>query len=951
MSLNSFNANSWLGSTTDQNSRIAASMGINSYNIDQVLEGQFCPTNFLIPGWKGDGLFTPSALEIKKLQEELWSDSLKLLREQHLSFNNTLKTKVFQEFQSFARSRELDLIEFQTLGQFWINLFDDNSKLRTELDQFIEQYCFRSATLYLYKMRLIVALLDIHQELVGHFTLVNALANPSSFFNRIFPKGSSRELHCEALQSNPFSWYRPSAEIVDKFPSLKKSFSKITLSELMKLTSFRPLKKKESKIDFSDSEYSHALSHVSFGLLINSLMVFFPIWNSGMGFQYPRPLKSGRHDILNSRFVGDHLVSLCHSHWLAQEHNLNIKWSEILCPEFSGECFINGTFTRLCHELQFLTFMTLLAQKQGVQAVDLITRAMREKYAKSADVLSEQGNLFQNTEIRPELLFDRIVINNAVLPKKNPHHNLTTLIQKHAQALTPRGYIYVLSNQKLFVPSQKSKVEQILLNLKLEAYFNFEDLRFRGEIPAYLYIFTKRNSHKNTTFLDPFGNVMNVSNNLKESCLSFRWHGQLTHFSRFNLFVEELQNFFKAKSPFSTPIYQKDLGQNLFFEFHQDSIVDGTLLSSQNSVGSPQVTHPNFFKNLTKTCSPLEQFFAIEQIDEDRREEGPNVAVDLLGINLRIDQRFPLILIVNRSQSSMVKIELITPDMYRAKLEEYGKAFYDYFGLVPKSENINVNLLRKFFDSDIGKQIIQLSLNCESTKVRAKLKTVLVPQFVAKNELCSQEVRQFVQLNSPSADEILKLHPRELNSMVEKISTFTEKHKGDMPWTVGGLLCFLEHEISNALASVKMNRGAGVINFDNPMIYVPLTKLFTKPVYPNNQDIFVDFNVVNQKQLWKNLTEVRLNLREGNQFLELISEDETIVSLHAEPVLLQFIKFISSKAFGMPIASLLAKLKVPEAQKLKEIVDNFISIEEHLSKFKKELSSQISRLLQAQIVP
>lgn len=950
MSLNSFNANSWLGLTSDQKTPVQSGLALNSYNIDQENKGQFCPSNLFVPGWKGDGLITRSALEIKKLQEELWRDSTKQLREQHLSFNNTLKTKLFSEFQSYAQAKELDLIEFQTLGQFWSQLFDDNSKMRTELDLFIDLYTFRCATLYLYKMRLIVALLEIHQAQVGNFTLVSALANPSSFFNKIFPKGSSKELHCEALQSNPYSWYRPSSEIVSKFQSLTDSFSKITLSELMKLTTYRSTKK-DKKIDFTDRDYSHALSQVSFGLLLNSLMVFFPIWNSGMAFQYPRPLRSGKHEILNSRFVGDHLVSLSHSHWLAQEHNLHLKWSEILCPEFFGEDFNNGTFTRLCHELQFLTFMTLLAQRQNVDAVDLITRSMREKYAKSADILSEQANLFQSNEVKQELLFDRIVINNALLPKKNPHHHLTTLVQKYAQSMTPKGYMYVLSNQKLFVPSQKSKVEQILQHLKLEACFNFEDLRFRGEIPAYLYIFTKRNNRKNSTFLDPFGNVMNVTNGGKEACLSFRWHGQLSHFSRFNSFVDELQNFFRVKSPFNTPIYQKDLGQNLYFEFHQDSIIDGTLLSTQSNVESPQVTHPNFFKNLTKTCSPLEQYFNIEQIDEERKSDRPNIAVDLLGINLRVDQRYPLILIVDRSQSSFVKIELISPDMFRAKSEEYGKAYYDYFGLVPKVENININLLRKYFESDIGKQIIQLSLNAEATKVRAKLKTVLVPQFISKSEHSSQEIRQFVQLNSPNSEDILKLHPQDLELLVQKVTQFTDRHAHDMPWTVGGLICYLQHEISNALSAAQMNRGSGHINFDNPMIYMPLVKLPTKPIYPNNPDIYLDFNVVNQKELWKNLDDLKLHHEGDNHWIELISGEEVVVKLYAENESLQFIKFIASKAIGMPIASILSKLKVPQASEIKVIVDNFNKIEDYLTKFKTQLDQKLYRLLHSQIVP
>jgi len=951
VSLNSFNANSWLGLIADQKSFQGLAHENKSYNPSQEIKGQFCPSEFFVPGWKGDGLFTKPALEIKKLQEQLWRDSHTQLKSNCHSINTSLKTKIFQEFNSYIQNKSINLPQIQTLGQFWTQLFDENAEARTELDQFLDVYCFRSATLYLYKIRLIVALLDIHKELVGNFTLVSALANPSSFFNKIFPKGSSRELHSEALQSNPFSWYRPSESIAAQFPDLKKSFSTITLSELMKLTSHRLNRENNKKIDFTDQEYSHALSHVSFGLLVNTLLVFFPIWHSGTGFQYPRRQKLNSHEILNTKFAGDNLLSLSHSHWLAQEHNLSIPWSEILCPEFCGEEFNQGTFTRLSHELQFLTFMTLLAQKQNVQAVDLITRAMREKYAKSADIFSEQGSLFQATEVRSELLFDRIVINNANLPKKNPHHQLTTNIQKYAQSMTPKGYMYVFSNQKLFVPSQKSKVEQILQQLKLEACFSFEELRFRGEIPSYLYIFTKRSAKKERTFLDPFGSVMTVAQPTKESTLSFKWHGQLAQFSKFKSFVDELYSFFNTKHPFSTPIFQKDLGQNMYFEFHQDSIVEGTLLSSQSASDSNQVTHPNFFKNLTKTCSPLEQFFSIEQIDDERSTQKKDIAVDLLGIKHRGDHKYPLILIVDRSQNSEVKLELIAPDMYRAKLEQNGKAFFDYFGLVPKSETININLLRYYFESRIGSQIIQLSLNSEPTKVKAKLKTVLVPHFIARGEQMSPDLNHFINTHSPNSEELLKMHPDQLEKLSFEIVKLAKESGKSFPWTVSGLLCFLNNEIGNALSHANMGAQVRNIDFENPLIYLPLTKIPCHSLYPKNDDVYLEFNVVNQKELWKILDDVKLIHHEKSPSLELYSQGEVIVRLFAEVELLQFLKFILSKAQGSSIADLLSKVKVPKAEDLKLIINKFNQIESHLIKFKQNLEAKLLELLLSQIVP
>ena len=43
----------------------------------------------------------------------------------------------------------------------------------------------------------------------------------------------------------------------------------------------------------------------------------------------------------DGKFVGDYLESLALSHWLAQDHNSDIKWEQILCPDFKKNDFLN----------------------------------------------------------------------------------------------------------------------------------------------------------------------------------------------------------------------------------------------------------------------------------------------------------------------------------------------------------------------------------------------------------------------------------------------------------------------------------------------------------------------------------------------------------------------------------------------------------------------------------
>ena len=49
----------------------------------------------------------------------------------------------------------------------------------------------------------------------------------------------------------------------------------------------------------------------------------------------PPPIIPGKlPSILNTKIIGQHLPSFSQGHWLAQETNLNERWSQIICPDF-----------------------------------------------------------------------------------------------------------------------------------------------------------------------------------------------------------------------------------------------------------------------------------------------------------------------------------------------------------------------------------------------------------------------------------------------------------------------------------------------------------------------------------------------------------------------------------------------------------------------------------------
>jgi hypothetical protein len=936
-----FNANSWLELARESKSAVGARVQDKSYKDAQASSGEFCPTQFLVPGWRGEGLIGRPAIYIKRLQEALWSDVRAQFAQLAPQANHSLKNRIHQEFLAFANEAESTLRELTSASDLWSHLHNENSPYKDELQKFTDVYSFRTATLFLYKTKLICTLAPIVEtELTA-----SLLANPNSFFAKIFQKGSSRELSCESLQQNVYSWYRPSTKLYSELIKLTENFGALSTTELVKISTYRAPGECTGAMKFEDDQYSHALSHKAFGLFVNSLLVFFPIWKKGLGFQYPQPIRDGQPDILSTKFVGDHLSSLSVSHWLAQENNCSMRWSEILCPDFSGDCFATGHYMKLCQELQFLAFLAHMARGQELNVIDLMARTMRERNAKSQDQLAGQGQLFSSQEVRSELLYDRVVINLNNLPKRNPHHHMLTMIQTHGESLTPRGMLYLFSSQKLFVPSQKDKVEKLLQDFKVEAHFCFEELKFKGEIPSYLYILSRRPDRGGQRFLDPFGNVMGPISSIKESCLSFRWHGQLNQFSRLQLLVDELAGFFSARHPSATPIYQNEVSDSLFFEFHQDAIFEGTLLSSGPKDPS-RITHPNFFKNLTRSCSPLEQFYALETIDHEiDGDTGLSVTCDLLGIKMGRAQRFSLVLILDRTDPARIRLELISSDMYRAKLEQYGHACYDYFGLTPKKPGINVNLLREFFQSEIGNQLIQLSLNCVSTKVKSKLNTVLIPNFFSRQDELPEEFARIFSSIPQNSKDIQKTHPEQLRQQIGDILSHSKSACSLAPWSTLGHLCGIKHNLERTLVSFDPSERSSQIDFQNPLIMTPLVALRCRPLYPKNEDVFVDLAINDRDDLFLSLSSIHMRSDEESHLLELRHGDRCLVKLHSDPSLLAFIRFILGSAIGSPIGGLLSQLKIPSLIEFKAILGHYNELERATKESKIKITDLVGQLL------
>lgn len=849
---------------------------------------EFNPSTYFIPGWKGDSLVSKTGQQLNRVIDLIKTDCEKQFTNDQ-GFNRSLKLGIFNEFLAYAEHIGHNFDGLDDYNSFSKHLKDPNSSEYSSLKKFVDLYTYRVAVIYFYKIRFI----SILSGKLGIELADRDLLNPNSFITSHFKSGGSTELKSQAILSNHYTWYRPNPELVNDLHQLKETSKEISITEIVKNVS----QKTENLLN-DDAYYSHALSHKHFGLFLNSLLLNFPIWieqiknKSHLNLNRSFPLEA-----ISSKYTGDYLESLSLSHWLAQENNKYLKWEQILCPDFKGSNFITGYYLKICNELQFLTFLALISDDQGYAPLNFICSVMNEKFSNQSTMTNkEQATLLNEAESN----YDRIVINLLYPPKNNPHHYLMAQIEKEGALLKEDGYLYVLSTQKLFVPSQREKVENLLKDFTLEGCINFDELSGRGEVAPYIYIFSKgAYKHKNNFY----------AQNKKLPCLSFRVAGELSTFQNFTQITDELQMFYLDHLTDAPPLFQREINEQVRFEFYQDAIVEGRLINS-SSKDSTKITHPNFFRNLTKSCLAFDNFFTVKTLGKETNKISSEFR---LGQNA---EDYPYLLIIDQRNPSVTKLELTTFDTYAGKVHEYGNSLCTYFGLIPKLATINLNLFRYFFNSLLGLQMIELTFRGSESKYKSKLESLLVPKFFAEATPIPPHLEKCLELLKYTPDELIKMPIGSLKSQYSTLETIVVKLMETYTHQTYGLLLMFHHHLEHTLTD-QIHRNSDQVKFNNQTLQEVLSKLPTKPLYPQNADVFVDFKITNREEL--NFPLESWTVKESsndNQALSLISNGKVIVELHVKQCMSDFIQYILSFAQGTPIMKLLMAIHVPTSSDL-----------------------------------
>jgi hypothetical protein len=833
-------------------------------------------------------------------------------------FPKTIKLGIYNEFLSFVEGRGLVLNKMDDLGSFWQMIHSKEGRQEPILQEFLELYCARVAVINFLKLRFIAALVKKAQlEMTD-----KALLYPTSFLSQVFKKGSKLELKSRAFESNLYSWYKPRAEMKTAMNELLGLSRELTVSEIIKNVSRMTMGEEENV-------YSHALSHVGVGLFLNSLQINFPMWLEALEGSVLPSGNLEQQKIISCKYFGDFLESLSLSHWLAQDNNKDFRWDEMLCPDFKGLEFTSGTFAKVCNELHFLTFLANKAEHENEKTVDYICKIAGGHFR------NRKGNQtkFQlNLEDNPfySSTYDRVVLNLCLFPKNNPQHYLIHQIADQAKYLKQGGYLFVLSSKKLFVPSLRDRLDTILEEFKTEAIFDLEDVKGKGELGNYIYVFRKKT---------------NLHDSDKQICSYFRISANLHNFAQFASVTEHLRSFYLANLGEFPPMAQLEFSDSFRVEFYQEAISHGMLIHSA-SEDSTRITHPAYFRSLLQNCVPLESLFDIRAISNESTK-------DSLSLTLDKDQRY-FVLVDFRAKEP--ELSLHPMDTYRSILGDRGQTQCFYFELTPKLPGLNPNILRNYFLTTVGRQVGHLTFSQGPLRVKSSLRKFFVPKFLTQTESFPEHLSQGFKIFDLTEDELLDSTPENLFKTYNHIDQITRDLFPRFACQILTKFTNLERTLSSLLWRMQEGSQEQKISFNNPLIQASLSKITTKPLYPENEEVYIEFvEGTNPQDLHLPLTESEIIVtHEGDlklYSLVLKSGQNVVVRLHAEEGLIHFIQFLISHAQNVAISTLLQAIHVPSLLDLQKVLERSGTIKDTFETLHHRVQKSITEAFRCELAP
>lgn len=879
---------------------------------------------YFIPGWQGSALISKEAKSFLLILNTVHQDCLANFKNLQDS-TRKYKIAIFDEFLAFAEFCNLNCESLDNYIDFWKEINHEQSEHKEVIKSFINIYCFRVSVLYILKARFVCSLIRNTND---SFKLKHLLY-PNSYITSKFPQGSQYELKSNLLKPNAYSWYLPKKNLETSLSKLFNLTESLNVTDIIKNISI-----KSEEILGRKAYYSHALSQKNFGLFLNSLILNFPLWKNTKSdsYQFTKLPSTKDIEVISTKFNGDFLESMALSHWLGQEANQEAKWDQIICPSFQEENFETGEYLQLINETQFLTFLIELANKQGHSPINFISSVMSDHAHNSSIGASAQEAFLFHDDQSTSKSFDRLVLNLNIYPKNNPQHYMIHKVIKESAELKDDGYIFLVSNKKLFVKSIKDKINNLLQDLKVEAIITLDEVEGKGEVGSYIYIFSKRKGIR--------------LEKDRESVLHFRFQANLESFAKFSNLTGLLSTFFLNNIGETTPAFYHKMFNNVKLEAFQDAIFDGRLIHS-TSKDLTKITHPIFFQKLINTCQPLDFFFEIKPLNLNRQSESDEAPL-LEHTENQVDFCSEYILIIDQRLKNQTKLQIIPTNFLDAISYEYGFARCTYFKIFSKWPSINFDAICDFYSTSIGQQIIDLTFASEPRNVKNNLPQLLLPKFYSQEASMPIHIKKGINFLNFDKDAILELHPSKIKDHYSEIINLCKSLSAKYPLDVFSSLSKMKSTLNKCLSQLESPHQ--VINFNNPSIKAPLLLTKTFPIYPENPDIFIDFTHEDSIELMKyQLEDIKTKKNkeshEESFILELYTQSTLVLRLISDEEMINFIKFLLANLKGVNLIDILQGIQVPKLDDLKAIIKSYNSMQRTISEISKDISDDINQLI------
>ena len=458
--------------------------------------------------------------------------------------------------------------------------------------------------------------------------------------------------------------------------------------------------------------------------------------------------------------------------------------------------------------------------------------------------------------------------------------------------------VFIVTKTPLFTPSSREKTKNLLKIFDIKAHFNFASLSNINQNFNHIYIGRKT-----------------IKKPKQTSHYHLRFKAELNYDKDFELLEKLVSSFIdKYNSRYPMAYSARESAKSFYFDFFQDAIIDGLLMSA--SQGQNQLTHPNFFNGITQKCIPLETLFKTTPINpESGKDHSP-----LLGSTRNLPE-YVLVIQSGYSKNYQTHIDIIPGSSFLGHIKEHGQVENQYFALIPKQPDLNISVLKTFLKSTIGRQITELCF-AGNHHYRTKLKTLLIPGFLAGFEKTPPQVNEQLDFLKVEMPELQDISPQILFAKIKKNQLLLEQTFERYPLTTLSYIEHFHYRITK-LMNQKDSKANQHVNFYQPQLITELKSLRTQPIFPRNEDVYIDFHL-GVSELELEMTSFQVKQVEDEVYhIYIYNQDSKVLTLHTKKHLSLFLDFLLKQMKDFPIQKILKSMNIPSEESLAMILPSY----------------------------